>query len=96
MLQKGDLERLLIEQMPAWQDSLKGEEAETWLKREEIDEKTYFNLARQILLIVAEQIKEDSTGDDRAAALMAGFQLAFFIGWEAAKQYAPKRDMSQL
>lgn len=97
MLEREDIERLLAELSPAWKSQDESSVLE-WLKREQISEEFWMGIARQLLSIVAEGVEkalEEKDHEMMSGSVMAGFQLAFFLGWESSKQYAPKRDMSR-
>ena len=92
-VENSDIFRLLTEIMP----QLEGDDAiREWLKREGITGEAWSKLGDDIVEIVCgdimENYKEPLAG---ISAMQAGIQLAFFVGWECSKEYAPRRDMSQ-
>ena len=92
-----DLERLLIELHPAWasQDT---QAIEDWLKREGISQGLWEQIGDDMMAVTQEGVRQAIENDDASelqGSVIAGFQLAFFVGWEMAKQYAPRRDMSR-
>lgn len=99
MMNRADLERLLVEAHPLWEKSEEGQEVTDWLERNDIGEEVWESLGASIWVIAGENMLESIRANDPARAIegiIAGFQLAFFVGFESAKEYAPRSDMSQI
>lgn len=99
MIESSDLERLLVEQWHPWSKSAEGEEVTDWLERNEISQDVYDGVAKSVFSIAMEQaavaLQEGEGPKGVNDCLLAGIQLAFFVGFELAKEYRPSSDMSQ-
>lgn len=93
MLERSDLSRLLTEIFPQFESE---EAISEWMDREGISDDVFNSVGSDITGIVAEDVMKNADNPGAGlGALAAGIQLAFFVGWECAKQYAPRGDMSQ-
>lgn len=93
MLGEQDIIRLLRELMPQFSSD---DAISQWLQKERISEEAWEKIAADIFHTACMDALEKWDEPNAAiAALTAGIQLSFFIGWECGKQYSPKRDMSQ-
>lgn len=91
MMERGDLERLLAEMHGPWEKSEEGEEVTDWLRKNEISEEVWETVGRSIWFISGQDAfahLKDGNLDESVRAYIAGIQLAFFVGWESAKQYS--------
>lgn len=92
-----DINRLLIESLPNWQEE--GEPTKfpaiNWLEREGISREAFDKLSESIWVCITMGVLSSKNDSEGKAAVVAGVMLGFHVGWEAAKQYSQPRHMSQ-